>query len=371
MRKCFVLLAVVFVITVGVRVTQAQTPADTWKMGYADDRVVFNSVVERLDPALDAIVSPDAQLSVVTNGFIAVEGVTWIQDSPVGHLYFCDRSGDVNAVYKMAPNGTTEVAVKNAGVVWDDNAKRDIGHVHGNGYDPSDPHYRQWISTGCDGTAVDPQGRLLIATWGGRSIVRIEKDGKRTVLADQYQGKKFDGTDDIAVRQNGTMYFSDLYDFRAGAKSPLVEMPEGLFMIKDGKVTVALSDQQNPGSNGVALSPDEKYFYVTTSGKKLSRYEVQPDGTLKNGQPFADLNGDKRPGGPDGLRADSQGNVYTSGPGGVWIFSPSGKHIGTIEVPEHFASFGFGDANHKTLYIGGQTTIYRIPMNVAGIQVDK
>ena len=364
MRKYYVLLAFVFVITVGVRMMRAQT------LSYVDDGGRYKSVVEKLDPALDAIVSPDAQLVVVKNGFVATEGLTWLQDGPVGHLFFCDRSVDVNAVYKMAPNGTTEVAVKEAGYrgPWDDNTKQNLGHLHTNGFDPKDPHYQQWISAGCDGLASDPQGRLLIATFGGRSIERLEKDGRRTVLADRYEGKRFNGTDDIVVRRNGTIYFSDIYDLRTNAKSPLVELHQtGLYMIKDGKVTLALSQEENPGSNGVALSPDEKYLYVTTAGKKLSRYEVQPDDTLKNGKLFTDLNGDSRPGSPDGLRADSQGNVYCSGPGGLWIFSPSGKHLGTIKVPEKFASFAFGDADYKTVYIGGETTIYMIQMNVAGI----
>jgi gluconolactonase len=364
MRKYYVLLAAALVTTVGVRMMQAQT------LSYVDDGMRFKSVVERIDPGLDAIVSADAQMAVVKNGFVATEGLTWLQDGPTGHLYFCDRSVDVNVVYKMAANGKTEVAVKDAGYRGPRDAKsmQDIGHLHTNGFDAKDPHYQQWISSGCDGLGADPQGRLLIATFGGRTIERLEKDGKRTVLAERFDGKKFNGTDDIVVRRNGTIYFTDIYDFRTNAKSPLVELHQvGLYMIKDGKVTLALSQEQNPGSNGVALSPDEKYLYVTTSGKKLSRYEVQPDDTLINGKLFADLSADPKPGSPDGLRADSQGNVYCSGPGGLWIFSPAGKHLGTIKVPENFASFGFGDADYKTMYIGGESTIYMIQMNVAGI----
>jgi gluconolactonase len=363
MKKWYVALALVFVVTVGVRMIRAQT------LSFSGEGVRYKAIVEKLDPALDAIVSPDAQMVAVTNGFTATEGLVWIQDPPSGHLLFCDRSVEVNVVYKMTSNGKTEVAVKQAGYrgPWDDNAKRDLGHLHTNGFDAKDPHYREWISSGCDGLGVDPQGRLLIATFGGRTIERLEKDGRRTVLADRYEGKRFNGTDDITVRRDGTIYFSDIYDFRTNAKSPLVELHQAaLYMIKDGKVTQALTEQDNPGSNGVALSPDEKYLYVTTAGKKLSRYEVQPDGMLKNGKLFVELN-DSRPGSPDGLRADSQGNVYCSGPGGVWIFSPSGKHLGTIKVPENFASFGFGDPDYKTLYIGGETTIYMVPMNVAGI----
>jgi gluconolactonase len=124
-----------------------------------------------------------------------------------------------------------------------------------------------------------------------------------------------------------------------------------------------------PRPNGLAFSPDEKYLYVNDTDKRLiRRYQVQANDTIANGQVFIDMSADKTPGAPDGMKVDQQGNVYCSGPGGVWIMSPDGKHLGTIKAPEQPANFAFGDADGKTLYLTARTGLYRIRLKMAGIR---
>jgi gluconolactonase len=351
MKKYCTLVAVFGVLTMGLTLARAQT---------------HEPVVVKLDPALDALVSTDAQLQPVTSGFGFTEGLTWFQQGKTGYLLFSDIPA--NVVNKMTPDGTVSVFVDQSGYrgPWNGYTMAYVGHDNNNGKDPKDPLYRQFNQIGSDGLALDPQGRLVICTFPGRSVDRIEKDGKRVVLADRYDGKRLNGPNDAVVKRNGTIYFTDTWSARLREKDRTTELPYlAVYIIKDGKVSVATKDDPSP--NGIALSPDEKILYVTGPGSTIRRYDVQPDDTATNGKVLIDMSADKSgPGGPDGMRVDSKGNVYCSGPGGVWIISPEGKHLGTIRMPERFASFGFGDADYKTLYIGGRTTIYKIPMKVEG-----
>jgi gluconolactonase len=137
-------------------------------------------------------------------------------------------------------------------------------------------------------------------------------------------------------------------------------------MWKDGKLTLMVKDM--PATNGLAFSPDEKYLYVNGSRDNyVNRYEVGADGTLANGKLFIDMRKETAPGVTDGLRVDTKGNLYETGPGGVWIVSPEGKHLGTIRAPEISTNVGFGDADRKTLYIAARTSIYKIRVNTPGI----
>ena len=124
-----------------------------------------------------------------------------------------------------------------------------------------------------------------------------------------------------------------------------------------------------PRPNGICFSPDEKYLYINNSEPKKfwMRYTVQPDGTLKDGKLFFDASSDPRVGSPDGMKVDQQGNLYSAGPGGVWIFSPEGKHLGTIDIPERVGNLAWGDADHKTLYVTASSSVYRIPIKVTGV----
>jgi gluconolactonase len=243
------------------------------------------------------------------------------------------------------------------------------GGMNDNAYPPGDPCYEEFPMTGADGLTRDRQGRLIIATFAGRSVVRIEKDGARTVLADNYLGKKFSGPNDVVVKSDGAIYFTDTFGgLRLRAKDPKVEIPyNGLYMWKNGKVALLLNGEM-PNLNGLAFSPDEKYLYLNGSADNyVNRYEVNPDGTIANGTLFFDMRQDKRPGVADGMRVDSAGNVYETGPGGVWIVSPEGKHIGTITAPQRPINIGFGDEDMKTLYMASHTAVYKIRLKVPGL----
>ena len=353
MKRCFVIVAVFCVATMGAGSMGAQTPREP--------------IVVRLDPALDDIVSIDAQMTPVATGFGFTEGLTWKQEGKTGYLLFSDIAA--NVINKMTPDGKVSVVVEESGYhgPWTGDRLMTVGHSQNNGKDPKDPKFREFIMIGADGVNLDPQGRIVFCTFPGRSVDRIEKDGKRVVLADRYDGKILNGPNDLTVKRNGTIYFTDTFTDRLREKDPRTELPYvAVYMIKDGKVIQAIKDDDT-GPNGIALSPDEKILYVTAPGSKIRQYDVQPDDTVKNGRLFIDMSSDKSgPGGPDGVRVDSKGNVWSSGPRGIWIMSPEGKHLGTILVPERMASFGLGDPDYKTLYIGGRTTIYKMPVKVAG-----
>ena len=321
--------------------------------------------VVRLDPALDALVSPDAKVELVKGGFGFTEGPVWMGKGKDGHLLFSDIPG--NVIWSLTADGKASVDLTPVGYngpeVWR------WGGMMTNGKERTDPQFEEFAMIGANGLTLDPQGRLIIATYAGRSIVRVEKNGQRTVLADRFEGKRFGGPNDIVVKRDGTIYFTDGNGaYRLGARDPRRELDMGgVFMVKDGKVTRAVADM--PNTNGLAFSPDEKYLYVNASvAKFVNRYEVRADGTLANGKLLIDISKEPGPGITDGLRVDTRGNLYeTAPPGGIWIISPEGKHLGTIGVPEMAANLAFGDADRKTLYITARTGIYKIRLNTPGI----
>ena len=321
--------------------------------------------VLRLDPALDALVSPDAKVELVKGGFGFTEGPVWVQKGKSGYLLFTDIPG--NVVYKLTPQDRkAEVYLYDAGYNGPDIWR--WGGIQNNGRDRSDPRFEEFAMIGADGLTLDRQGRVIIATFAGRSLVRLESDGKRTVLADSYEGKRFNGPNDVVVKRDGAIYFTDTYGgLRLRDKDPRKELDfTGVYMWKDGKLSLLVKDM--PMVNGLAFSPDEKYLYVNGSRDNyVNRYDVNPDGTLANGKLFFDMRKETEPGITDGLRVDTKGNLYETGPGGVWVISPEGKHLGTIRAPEQATNVGFGDADRKTLYIAARTGIYKIRVNIPGI----
>jgi len=323
-----------------------------------------NQAVVRLDPALDALVSPDAKVELVKGGFGFTEGPVWMTEGKSGYLLFTDIPG--NVVWKLTPDGKASVYLDNVGYqgpeVWR------WGGIQNNGFDRNDQRFEEFAMIGADGLTVDRQGRLILATFAGRSLMRIEKNGKRTVLADKYEGHRFGGPNDVVVKSDGAIYFTDTYgSFRLRDKDPRKELDfTGVYMWKDGKLSLLVKDM--PMVNGLAFSPDEKYLYVNGSRDNyVNRYEVKPDGTLANGKLFIDLSKESERGITDGMRVDTKGNLYETGPGGVWIISPEGKHLGTIRAPEQATNVGFGDADKKTLYIAARTGIYKIRVLTPGI----
>jgi gluconolactonase len=317
-------------------------------------------VVIRLDPALDELISTDAKLETVKSGFAFTEGPNWIQHGHGGYLLFSDIPADV--VYKLTSDGKLSVYLDRSGYTGPFNGFTVLAV---GGSTTSGP----FVQLGSDGLTVDREGRLIICAFGDRALERLEKDGKRTVLADRYEGKRFNGPNDVVVKKDGAIYFSDTFSALRDRPNAPKSADKGLdymaiFMIRNGKLTLLINDM--PSTNGLAFSPDEKYLYVNGSGDNyIKRYEVQPDDTLTNGRPLIDLKTDKTPGITDGMRVDSKGNIYSSGPGGVWIISPEGKHLGTILTPA--TNLTFGDSDWKTLYIAAPKSIYKIRVNTPGL----
>jgi gluconolactonase len=344
MKKSVVLASVLTCIAFGS--LGAQTPSD--------------HPIVKLDPSLDGLMSPDAKLELVKGDFGFTEGIVWVDQGDSGYMLLSDMYA--NVIYKLTPEGKVSLYLDHSGYTG-----YDIWRV---GMPQPDANRKDvFFMIGSNGLALDRQGRLLIATWTGRSIDRIEKDGKRTILADRYEGKRFGGTNDLVVKKDGAIYFTDGFGgLRGRDKDPSKELDfAGIFMWKDGKVTLAIKDIATP--NGLAFSPDEKYLYANGSQNKYVRcYEVQPDDTLTNSQMFIDMSSDTAGGITDGMKVDAKGNVYESGPRGIWILSPEGKHLGTILTPEFVANLCFGDRDNKTLYIAARTSVYKIRLNTPGLR---
>lgn len=345
-------LAYVFCLVLGCTGLDAQAPTPR------PFRVV------RLDPELDNLISSDAKLETLGEHFGLTEGPVWVPQGRNGYLLFSDCAA--NVIYKWAPNSPLSVFLEKSGYTGTDVSNAGDQTVSGR---------LAILLIGSNGLALDAQGRLIITAMTDRNVTRLEKDGARTILADRYQGKRFSGPNDLAVKSDGSIYFTDsVFGMRGGAKSPARELPfNGVYRIKDGTVTLLLSDEQNPSDfpNGITFSPDEKYLYLTAGFGKTFRWEVQPDGSIRNGKLFM-------PAGNDGMKVDKQGNLYAVnavGPGEVWIVSPEGKHLGTLELPQVTgeprpricaSNVAFGDEDYKTLYITSCTHLFRLRMRAEG-----
>jgi gluconolactonase len=307
--------------------------------------------IKKLDSGLDAIVGANAKVEVLKGDYFGIaEGPVWMKDGKSGYLLFSDIGS--NNIYKWTPDGKMSVFLEKTGWSGTDTSTL-VGYISGfNGRIYT-------VAFGSNGIALDPQGRLVWAAQGDRSIVRQEKDGKRTVLADHFEGKRLNRPNDVVVKSDGAVYVTD----PRGARTAELDS-SAVFLIKDGKIQL-LEKEYSP--NGIAFSPDEKYLYINGQ-QKIYRYEVRPDDTLTNRQLFIDMSSDKSPGGADGMKVDQKGNVYSAGPGGIWIVSPEGKHLGTIIAPEGggVTNLAFGDADGKTLYMTVRRTLARIRLNIAG-----
>ena len=317
-----------------------------------------------VDPKLERLISTQSKLELVKTGFGFTEGLTWIDAGKSGYLLFSDIPA--NVIYKMTPQGESSIYLEKSGYTMPDLWR--AGMAFTNGRDPSDPQFERFNMSGSNGLALDRQGRLLIASWAGRSIDRIEKNGKRTTLASEFDGKRFNGTNDVVIKKDGTIYFTDTFGgLRLRDKDEKKGLDyQGVYMIKNSQVKLLTKDLPNP--NGLAFSPDQKILYVNSgSDRFIKRFDVKDDGTLGEGKSFIDFSAEKAKGISDGMKVDSEGNLWSTGPGGVWIMSPDGQHLGTILVPELTANLVFGGGDRKTLYIAARSGIYKIPVNVAGL----
>lgn len=296
------------------------------------------TTITQNDPALDAIVSPNAQIEKLAEGFSFIEGPIW---HPEGYLLFSDPNR--NMIYKWTPQGELSIFRERSGYQGADIA------------DYSQP--------GSNGLTLDGEGRLTICEHGNRRISRIEKDGRERVLADRYEGFRLNSPNDLVYRSDGTLYFTDPpFGLPKFHDDPRRELPyAGVYALRNGKLSLVANDFTGP--NGLAFSPDEKYLYVCNwdiHKKIVMRYNVASDGSLSKGtlfHDFADAPGEEA---LDGLKVDPRGNLFVSGPGGIRIISSTGKHLGTISGPELPANFAWGDADGGTLYMTARTGLYRI-----------
>jgi gluconolactonase len=313
----------------------------------------------RLDPALDALIPAGAQIEKLADGFGFVEGPVWVHTTAPGFLIFSDIPA--NVIDKWNPqDGKVSVFLTKSGFAGDDPG--DAGGQLNNGHA---------IVTlyGSNGVTIDKQGRVTYCQHGDRGVVRVEKDGKRTVLADHYEGKRLNSPNDLVYKSDGSLYFTDPpFGLRKAQDDPKKELPfAGVYRWANGKLQLVNKDFGAP--NGLAFSPDEKYLYVDDSFTKTYwRFDVQPDGTITNKKLLIDMSSSKEPGVPDGMKIDQKGNIYGAGPGGVWVITPEGKHLGTIKPPEKPANLAWGDADAKTLYFTAVTGLYRLRLNIAGIR---
>jgi gluconolactonase len=226
---------------------------------------------------------------------------------------------------------------------------------------------------GSNGLTIDKEGRLIVCQHGNRRVIRHEKKGPVTVLVDKIDGKRLNSPNDLVLRSDGTLYITDPpYGLPMAYNDPRKELDyQGVIMYKDGKAQVVAKDCGGP--NGIAFSPDEKYLYVTNwdiraihTTKTIWRYEVNADGTLKNGKVFYDMNQTEDDEALDGLKIDKEGNLFASAPGGIWIIAPSGKLLGKIVTPERPANMAWGDEDGKTLYLTAHSSLYKVRVLTGG-----
>ena len=221
---------------------------------------------------------------------------------------------------------------------------------------------------GSNGMTLDLEGRLIVCEQGRRRVSRIGPDGYQVTLVDRYHGQRLNSPNDVVVRRSdGSIYFTDPpYGVLAAGEAP--ELPfSGVYRLDaGGGLTLLVDDFDRP--NGLAFSPDEALLYIDDTARGHIRvFEVKPDGALANGRLFSELVG-AEPGAPDGLKVDAEGNVYCTGPGGIWVISSEGKQLGRLLTPEVAANFTWGDADAKTLFITATHGLYRVRVGIAGIR---
>ena len=355
-----VLIQSLSMVDAGARGTEMDSGISTAIAGGAAEPMTTALKIDRLNARIDTIVPADAKLERMATGFTWVEGPIWI---PAGYLLFAEITS--NSIRKLTPNGTVSIFLQPSGYK---------GAMPYGGKEP-----------GSNGMTLDRSGRLTVAGHAHRDVWRLESLNPKaqvTVLADSYEGKKLNSPNDLVYKSDGSLYFTDPpYGLPTQSDNdPIKELQvSGVYRIPkafDQKPGAAPARDQLqlvvkdlPRPNGIAFSPDEKYLYVANSGsqKVWMRYRVKSDGALTDAKVFYDASSDTRLGGPDGIKVDREGNLYGSGPGGIWIFSPAGKPLGVILIPERAANVNWGGVDRKTLYITASSSIYRVSLKVPGI----
>lgn len=285
--------------------------------------------LQGLSPRFWKLIDHRANLTRIATGFGFTEGPVWDES---GILYVSDET--LNKIFKVDVRSGQKQEVIALG----------------------DP----------DGNTYDRQRRILDCASVLRAVIRLSPDGKSyTIIADRYRGNRFNSPNDVVLGPDGAIYFTDpTSDLPKGQKQ---ETPfQGVYRIsKSGKVSLLTKEIGQP--NGLAFSPDGKKLYIDDDQDLNIRvYVFHPDGTISNGRIFGSEKAPEKDGVPDGMRLDTNGNLYVVGPHGIWIWSAAGKHLGTIVVPEQPANLTWGDTGYSTLYITAGTSVYRIPTKAHG-----
>jgi gluconolactonase len=295
---------------------------------------LFNSPESRIHLEAETkffydLISEDAVIECVATGFHFTEGPVWFAEDK--YLLFSDIPAD--KILRLTPDGRVST-------------------------------YRK-PSNNSNGLTRDREGRLIVCEHGSRRVTRTEKDGSLTILADKFEEMKLNSPNDVVVKSDGAIYFTDP---PYGIQPEQQEQPvKGVYRLSadQSKLTLLVDDFTAP--NGLAFSPDGSSLYIDDSERRHIRvFDVQSTGSLSGGQVFHDMDIDK-PGAPDGMKVDESGNIYCTGPGGVWVLDPEGRHLGTIVAPEPPANCAWGDDDWQSLYITAQTSIYKVRTNIPGI----
>lgn len=320
--------------------------------------------IEKASDKLDNVIAPDAKLELLADGFGLNEGPVWVRDGESGYLIVGGLLD--NALYKITPDNEVSVFMEFAGYSGDrpDNVGTQTrsGRAH-----------VLLIGPGC--ASLDSRGRLVWCAMQDRAVKRLEPDGSVTVVSDGSAGKMFSGPNDLVIASDDSIYLTDNdYGLRDAGLSPDKEMPNGIWLIKNGETKRLLTRTALGGPpNGVALSADGEFLYLT-AGSRLMRYEVKSDGTLGSSTKFSE-----GPGIGDGIKVDKRGNVYSAsgaGPGIIRITAPDGTFLGALHLPTYSkepkkqicaTNLAFGESDGKTLYITACDAVYRIRTKAEGL----
>lgn len=305
-----------------------------------------NVEVLRLDPALDAIVPRNLKVFKLAEGFQFTEGPVWNRKE--GALYFSDPNA--NTIYRYGDGKLSRFREKS-------------------GYSGAD--IAEYGQPGSNGLTYDGAGRLTINEHGNRRVSRLEANGRTTVLADRFEGKRLNSPNDLVYRSDGALFFTDPpFGLPKFFDDPRKELAfSGVYSVQEGRLQLLTKELSGP--NGIAFSPDEKFLYVgnwDAKRKVLMRYPVRPDASVGPGELFFDMTAAAGEDALDGIKVDRMGNLFVSGPGGLWVLSAAGKHLGTIVTAKHAHNFAWGDPDGNALYLCARDALYRMPLLTGGVQ---
>ena len=303
--------------------------------------------IVRLNPQFDKLVPPNVTVQRIVSGRKWTEGPVWNRRD--GYLLFSDIP--TNAVIKWHESNGTSLFLKPSGYT---------GKARFEGPEP-----------GSNGLALDLQGQLVLAAHGDRRIARLERNGKQTTLVDRFEGKRINSPNDLVFKSNGDLYFTDPpFGLPKSFDDPHKELPfQGVYKLaRDGKLTLLTRDVKAP--NGIAFSPDEKRLYVSNADPANAVwmvYEVNPNGSIENSKVLFNAAAwtKNKPGAPDGMKVDREGNIFGAGPGGVYVIAPDGTHLGTIDLNAPTGNVAWGE-DGSTLFITSNTNVFRLRLTTKG-----